>query len=211
MLRKIDPERFILFANQYCFFIDRTTGKIDFVESYRVFIDNPEIKDGINSETRKMMLDYGFKKISVDAIGNKLLEFEGLSWEEFCEDMKGRGAKIIAERKKREERDREYSVIRDRFNGNIIGIDSKFLFATDKDTSIRLQLRVMPYAEQMAFVRKNKKNILDFVVEYISSKPRLMRQIGAWGFWRVSDIIVTRSSEVEIKFSVKKEIERALA
>lgn len=211
MLRKIDPERFILFANRYCFFIDRMTGKIDFVESYRVFIDNPEIKDNINSETRKMMLDYSFKKISVDAIGNKLLEFEGLSWEEFCEDMKSRGAKIIAAQKNREKRDREYSVIRDRFNGNIIGIDSKFLFATDKDMSIRLQLRVMPYEEQIAFVRKNKKDILDFVVEFVSSKPRLMSHVGAWGFWRVSDIVVTRSSEVEIKFSVKKEIERTLA
>ena len=211
MLKKIDPERYILFSNRYCFFIDRATGKISSIESYRVFIEDPDVKKDVNGELKKMMLDFGFKNMSVDSMANKLLTFEGSTWDEFYEEMRKRGVKAVANRKNFAEHKREFERIQDKFNGIILGIDSKFLFVTDKDISIRLQLRVMPYAEQMVFVRQNKKDILDFVVKYISSKPRLMSHVGAWGFWRISDIVVTRCSEVEIKFSVKKEIERALA
>ncbi len=212
MPNTIGPERFLLFTKDDVFYIDQLTGQVKCADRYAVTLpDSPYFRCAVNDNTIKLFQEYGFAATKLGTVAITLASCVGMSWEECNSFLKQKGAKLTIARERIQKHEQTYKQLKQMFSGNILGIDKKFSYKTDNDFSICMQLRTMPYQEQVRFVRNNKNKILHFVIQYISSWPNLMKYVGSWGFWKVSDIIVTRSSEVKIIFSVKTRVIKALA
>ena len=76
--------------------------------------------------------------------------------------------------------------------------------------SVRMSLRQLPFEDQVNYVRENKQTLYDVLIEYLSENKSAMKKIGDFKFYYVSNITVTRASEVEFLFSLKPGIEEEL-
>ena len=96
------------------------------------------------------------------------------------------------------------------FDGMILGLDRSSFDITEKDFSFAISLRTCPFAEQTKFVRENAKAIKEYVISVARNSPKTKRYIGDLRYYYISEMIVTRDSQIRVVFSLRKEIESIL-
>lgn len=97
------------------------------------------------------------------------------------------------------------------FDGMVIGFDKQSFTRTDRDFSFSISLRSCPYKEQVQFVRENKNKLVAYAKAKVQEYYKFKRHIGNLAYYYLSDMVVTRDSQVQFVFSIRKEIEMILS
>lgn len=97
------------------------------------------------------------------------------------------------------------------FGGMVLGIDRSSFVLTDRDFSFFISLRSCPYKEQVEFVRSNSKKLKEYAEAKVQEYYLFKRHIGSLDYYYLSDMVVTRDSQVCFVFSIRKEIEEILS
>jgi len=116
-------------------------------------------------------------------------------------------------RKKREERkaiEREkaekWEGLREKFDGIVIGLDSKIDVYGDGFSVRVLFGSDVSFGGKKKFLAENRIEFVKWVIHELSESKNAMRRIGDMRFYRPVEIINLRAQEVEVKFEVKKEV-----
>ena len=110
-----------------------------------------------------------------------------------------------------ERRAEEWANLNDTFDGHILGVERDIDFRTDRDFCVRVSLRSGNYYDHLAYIQRNRDRIIRYVLDTLQSRPRAMKRIGDFGFYRLSSMTVTRTMEIELIFSVKEKLVQLLA
>ena len=139
-------------------------------------------------------------------VGRLLRECDGKSEEEvlaICDGYK---------EKREERRTREalawekWQKLRERFDGVVIGIDSK-IDVYGAGFSVRVLFGSdVSFGGKKKFLAENKVEFVRWVMHELSESKSAMRKIGDMRFYRLVEIVNLRANEVEVKFEVKKEV-----
>lgn len=116
-------------------------------------------------------------------------------------------------RKKREERkaiEREkaekWERLREKFDGVVIGIDSK-IDVYETGFSVRVLFGSdVGFIGKKKFLAENRVEFMRWVIHELSESKNAMRRIGDMRFYRPVEIVNLRAQEVEVKFEIKKEV-----
>lgn len=120
-----------------------------------------------------------------------------------CEKYRAMRNERKTEREKETEKWRK---LREKFDGVVIGLDSK-IDVYDAGFTVRVLFGSdIAFAGKKKFVAENRTEFLKWVMHELSESKRAMRKIGDMRYYRPVEIVVLRSSEVEVKFEVKKEV-----
>lgn len=117
--------------------------------------------------------------------------------------------KYVKDRDYRKQLDKKRQWITDATDGMVLIVEKDIDFRSNS-FSVRMSLKTMPFKKQVDYVKNNKQKLYDVLIKYISEKDLLMKKIGDFNFYYVSNITVTRASEVEFLFSLKPGIEEEL-
>ena len=108
------------------------------------------------------------------------------------------------------ERPATWKDIKKRFDGMVIGISSGTFNIGRDNFDICVALASEPFKKQREYIRDHKIDIVRFVMEELAKTREFKRRIGidksAFSYYRVTDIVLLRSSELYIKWSLKPEI-----
>ena len=107
----------------------------------------------------------------------------------------------------RKQEEKDWEKMKETFDGNVLKI-GRVEFRTVLDFTVRLSLLSGGYKRQIEYVKNNSQNIIDYVCAEIQKRQRVMNRIGSLNFYYVSQITVTRQSEVELMFSLKPKLEQ---
>ena len=113
------------------------------------------------------------------------------------------------DRNLRQEREKKSQWITDVTNDMVLTVEKHIDFRANS-FSVRMSLRQLPYEKQVNYVKHNKRKLYDVLIKYLSENKSAMKKIGDFNFYYVSNITVTRASEVEFLFSLKPGIEEEL-
>ncbi len=97
------------------------------------------------------------------------------------------------------------------FDGMVLGFDKQSFTRTDRDFSFAISLRSCPFNEQVQFVRANTKELISYAKTKVQEYYMFKRHIGSLDYYYLSDMVVTRDSQVRFVFSIRKEIEEILS
>lgn len=114
--------------------------------------------------------------------------------------------KYVVDRNYRKQLDNKRKWVTDTTDGMVLMVE-KDIDIRSNSFSVRMSLRSIPFKEQVDYVKNNKQKLYNVLIEYMSEKDSMMKKIGDFNFYYVSNITVTRSSEVEFLFSLKPGIE----
>ena len=117
--------------------------------------------------------------------------------------------KYVKDRDYRKQLDKKRQWITDATDGMVLIVEKDIDFRSNS-FSVRMSLKTIPFKKQVDYVKNNKQKLYDVLIKYISEKDLLMKKIGDFNFYYVSNITVTRASEVEFLFSLKPGIEEEL-
>ena len=98
----------------------------------------------------------------------------------------------------------------ERFNGMVLKLDIKGMLWHGTGFNIPLCLRTVPFQEQREFVKNNRRGLVQYAIDGLSSRKSTMRRIGDFKYYEATEIILRRDSAVEIHFDLKKGIQRVL-
>lgn len=115
----------------------------------------------------------------------------------------------VINRNYRKQLDKKRQWITDATDGMVLIVEKDIDFRSNS-FSIRMSLRSIPFEDQVDYVKNNKQKLYEVLIQYISEKDSMMKKIGDFNFYYVSNITVTRASEVEFLFSLKPGIEEEL-
>ena len=135
-----------------------------------------------------------------------LVKYNGKNKEEamaFCDAFRTvrdeRRAKREAERKR-------WAETREKFDGFVIGIDSK-IDIYESGFSVRVLFGSdVSFFGKKKFLAENKVEFLRWVIHELSESKNAMKKVGDMRFYRPVEIVNLRAQEVEVKFEIKKEV-----
>jgi hypothetical protein len=96
------------------------------------------------------------------------------------------------------------------FDGKVLRIDPKIDYR-GVDFAVYVVCRPMSYEERKLFAIENKRELILFVAEWLRQNKRFISKMGDLSLYRLSDITITRSCEIEFLFSLKPVYETLLA
>lgn len=149
--------------------------------------------------------NYLYGKIT---ISRYLSRHVGHSWSDCIADLK---AKFIALHTKTLSKEAAaWQPLRSKFNGFIFGVDKNIDYRTSNDFAVYVQLKCGEYETQLNFVTQYKEQIIEYVIETLQSRKQVMKKVGDFRFYEITSITLLRCSELEIIFSINKNIEDIL-
>ena len=146
--------------------------------------------------------------IGVDSDFMKKVLFECADkTEEEVVDVCGKYREKREERKSKEARNWEkWQKLREKFDGVVIGIDSK-IDVWDAGFSVRVLFGSdVTFAAKREFLKEHRVEFVKWVMHEVAGSRSAMRKVGDMAFYRPVEIVNLRGHEVEVKFEVKKEV-----
>lgn len=162
----------------------------------------------------KLMRKYGYRTISEDMVRSILYKHIGQNMKAVVEYLKRHEAKLMKQRRDRQLEEKAWEKLRTRFEGKVIGIDDVDIYEQGMTISLLLN-SFYHFYEQEAFVKQNKKDLVQFVQEELANTkgvPKSMRQkaIDLLPFCHLSELVLTRRNRLELKYDLKDGVIKAL-
>ena len=141
-----------------------------------------------------------------DFVDGFLLAADGKTVEEVCEIARERVARREARNAEYREKQRRWKKLREKFDGVVIGIDSK-IDVYDVGFSVRVLFGSdITFAGKKKFLAENRVEFVKWVMHELTENKAARRKIGDIRFYKPVEIINLRAREVEVKFEVKGEV-----
>ena len=135
-----------------------------------------------------------------------LFEADGKTVEEVCEIAQKRVEAREARNAEYYEKRRRWKKLREKFDGVVIGIDSK-IDVYDVGFSVRVLFGSdITFAGKKKFLAENRVEFVKWVMHELTENKAARRKIGDIRFYKPVEIINLRAREVEVKFEVKGEV-----
>jgi len=105
---------------------------------------------------------------------------------------------------KEAEEARKWAILRDKFDGVVIGLDSK-IDVYGSGFSVRVLFGSdVGFLGRRKFLSENRREFLRWVIHEINDSKGIVRRIGDIGFYKPVEIVNLRANEVEVKFEIKE-------
>ena len=135
-----------------------------------------------------------------------LLAADGKTVEEVREIARERVKAREARNAEYYEKRRRWKKLREKFDGVVIGIDSK-IDVYDVGFSVRVLFGSdITFAGKKKFLAENKTEFVRWVMNELMENKAARRKIGDIRFYKPVEIINLRAREVEVKFEIKGEV-----
>ena len=159
---------------------------------------------GNNSDTLRWFKSLGYDSVlAADRVDRILARCVGKG-KDAVEDVVLGYAKRLRDRRDHKKKTwDEWGELRDRFGGNVIGLE-KEIDIYESGFSVRVLLSSSKTMdERRKFLRDNREDFVRYVMDEVGKNKRVMGRIGDIRFYKPAELIIMRVPVVEVKFEVK--------
>lgn len=160
-------------------------------------------------DLKEFVLNCGYKSFHFWPMIDLMKTFDGQHIDRFREELLRRSEQAKKVRVVRKTKRQLWDECQKKFSGMMLGIididvfEAGFVVWFGVPTS-------KSFKEQSAFVRSNRKDILDYIQEEIQIVPRWKRAAALLPFCHPTEITVTRTNSVAVSYDIKEGIQRVL-
>ena len=158
---------------------------------------------------KEFVLNCGYKSFNFWTMIDLIKTFEGQHIDRFREELLRRNEQAKKVRMVRKTKQQLWSECKKKFGGMMLGIifidvfEAGFVVWFGVPTS-------KSFKEQTAFVKANRKDILEYLQEEIQIVPRWKRAAALLPFCCPTEITVTRNNAVAVRYDIKEGIQKVL-
>lgn len=181
--------------------------KIVCTSQYRIWSYEKE-----NNKLMETLMSFGYaKNITDKTIDSLLARVLGESWDECIDFFKLKGAENKARRQQRREQVAQEKAFPEIIKKYTCGVAKDIDFYNGGFTATLLMISTLPFDKTASIIKNNTATFVSYVVAEIKKTRTYKAKIKDIRFYHVSNIVITRRHEVELKFELKPGIENILS